>query len=282
MYNVVFESDNGEKYYFGKNGSTVFDMDLGNGVAVEIGTSQGFSQVGETVQSQTISGRFISVKGVVYGNVQERKATMRKIFSPFTRGRLVFDGKYYTRVFVSNAPTFSSVKNDGRFTMRLFAPFPFFFEINEKSAEIGATRPMFKFPVNYAYPHKFGERAAARYKNIVNSGDVKVPFSVYLQTAGTSSNIVISNLANFKTLKLNGVLNAGDSARIYRDGDNILRAELTSDGVVSDIISRIDESSELFELNVGDNLIAATDDEGGLSLTAKIIFSPAVVALYES
>lgn len=282
MYSVVFESDNGSKYYFGENGTTVFDMDLGNGVPVNIGTSQGFSQIGETMQNRTVSGRTINVKGVVYGNVQERKKTMRKIIAPFSCGRLVFNGEYYTRVCVKNAPTFSPVKDDGRFTMQFFAPFPFFFSINSHTSEIGAIKPMFFFPVNYAIEHKFGERAAARYKNISNNGDVKVPFSIYLHSSGKSTNIVIANLVTFKTLRLNGTLNSGDSVNIYRDDDNVLRAELTSDGVTSDIISWIDESSELFELEVGDNLISANDDEGGFSLTAKITFSPAVVALYES
>ena len=128
MYNVVFENDNGSKYYFGANGSTVFDMDLGSGVPVNIGTSQGFSQIGETMQNRTVSGRTINVNGVVYGNVQERKKTMRKVIAPFSCGRLVFDGEYYTRVCVKNAPTFSPVKDDGRFTMQFFAPFPFFFQ----------------------------------------------------------------------------------------------------------------------------------------------------------
>lgn len=282
MYNVVFESDSGEKYVFGKNGNTVFDMDLGNGVSVNIGTSQGFSQIGETMQNRTVSGRTINVNGVVYGNVQKRKKTMRKVIAPFSCGRLVFEGEYYTRVCVKNAPTFSPVKNDGRFSMQFFAPFPFFYSINYQISEIGAIKPMFSFPVNYATPHKFGERAAARYKNILNNGDVKVPFSIYLHSSGTSTNIVIANLRTLKTLKLNGSLNFGDSINIYRDDDNVLRAELTSDGVTSDIISWVDESSELFELEVGDNLISANDDEGGLSLTAKITFSPAVVALYES
>lgn len=281
MYNVVFESDSGEKYVFGKAGNTVFDMDLGSGVPVNIGTSQGFSQIGETMQNRTVSGRTINVKGVVYGNIHERKKTMRKIVAPFSCGRLVFDGEYYTRVCVKNAPTFSSVKNDGRFSMQLFAPFPFFYSINSQISEIGAINPMFSFPVNYATPHKFGERAAARYKNILNNGDVKVPFSIYLHSSGTSTNIVIANLGTLKTLKLNGTLNFGDFVNIYRDDDNVLRAELTSDGVTSDIISWIDESSELLELEVGDNLISVNDDEGGLSLTAKITFSPAVVALYE-
>ena len=89
-------------------------------------------------------------------------------------------------------------------------------------------------------------------------------------------------MATFKTLKINGTLNPGDSVNIYRDDDNILKAELISDGNASDIISWIDESSDLFELEVGDNLISANDDYGGSALTTKITFSPAVVALYES
>lgn len=282
MYNVVFESDNGEKYIFGKNGNTMFDMDLGSGVSVKLGTAQGFSQVGETVQARTISGRTINVSGVVYGDVQERKKTMRRIISPFSSGRLVFEGQYYTRVFVKDAPTFSSVKNDGRFSLRFFAPFPFFYSVSDKLAEIGRLTPMFSFPVNYGVPHRFGEKSLDRYTQILNTGDVNVPFSVYLQTRGVSSNITITNLNNFQTLKINGTLNAGEEVSIYRDVNNVLRAELTADGVVSDIISRIDESSDLFELAVGDNIISANDDEGGGSLVAKIAFRPAVVALYES
>ena len=93
---------------------------------------------------------------------------------------------------------------------------------------------------------------------------------------------MIANLSNFQTLKINGTIEQGDFIRVYRDNDNVLRASLTSNGTTSDIISWIDESSELFELNVGDNLISATDDDGGRNLTAKITFNPAVVALYES
>ena len=82
MYSVVFESDNGEKYVFGKAGDTMFDMDLGSGVPVDIGTSQGFSQIGETMQSRTVSGRTITVTGTVYRDIQNRKKSMRKIISP--------------------------------------------------------------------------------------------------------------------------------------------------------------------------------------------------------
>lgn len=282
MYNVVFENDNGSKYYFGANGTTVFDMDLGSGVSVNIGTSQGFSQVGETMQSRTVSGRTISVKGAVYGNVQGRKKSMRNVISPFSCGRLIFEGQYYIRVCVKSAPTFSSIKNDGRFTMQFYAPYPFFKSLNEKNIEIGYIKPLFSFPVNYATPHKFGERSAARYKSIYNESDVSIPFSLHISSYGTSTNPIIANLQTFKTLKINGTVNAGEYIEIYRNDDNVLQAVLNSNGVTSDIISWIDESSNLFELEVGDNLISALDDEGGTNLFAKIIYNPTVVAVYES
>jgi hypothetical protein len=282
VYSAFFESDKGEKYVFGTSGNTVFDMDVGDGVSVNIGTSQGFSQVGVTVQTRNVSGRNIKVKGVIYGDVQGRKRAMRRIISPLSSGRLVFNERYYTRVFVKTAPSFSPLKDNGSFSLQFFAPFPYFYDIDQVSLEIGAVKPMFTFPVNYSNPHKFGEKGNERYKNIVNSGDTSVPFSLFLTTSGTSTNITIANLLTFKQLKLNGTLNAGEYINIYRDNDNVLRAELTSNGDKYDIISWIDESSELFELEVGDNLISANDDEGGASLNSKITFNPAVVALYET
>ena len=281
MYNVIFESDNGQKYVFGADGETVFDMDLGNGVSVDVGTSQGFSQVGETVESMTVGGRTITVRGTVFGNVQSRKKIMRKVFAPFVWGKLIFEGKHYIRVCVKDTPTFSPVKDDGRFTMLLYAPFPFFYSVDDAHYNIGEITPMFSFPVNYATPHKFGERGTEKYTNVYNNGDIAVPFNVYMETFGTSANPMIVNLDTQEYLKLNGTLNTGDVANIYRDSNNILRAELSTGGESVDILSWVDDGSTLFQLNPGDNIIAFDDDGGGSSLTVKFTFSPAVVAVYE-
>lgn len=281
MYSAIFEADNGQKYVFGKDGETVFDMDLGSGISVDVGTSQGFSQVGETVESMTVGGRTITVHGAIFGNVQSRKKIMRKVFAPFVWGKLIFEGKYYIRVCVKDTPTFSPIKDDGRFTMLLYAPFPFFYSVDDAYYNIGEISPMFSFPVNYATPHKFGERGTEKYTNVYNNGDIAVPFNVYMETFGTSVNPLIVNLDTQEYLKLNGTLTVGDVANIYRDNNNILRAELTAGGEVTDILSWIDDGSTLFQLNPGDNIIAFDDDGGGSSLTVKFTFSPAVVAVYE-
>lgn len=282
MYSATFISDNGEKYVFGPSGNTACDIDFGSGISVNIGTSQGFAQVGVTVENQTVDGRTITITGAVYGNVPERKKIMRRIFTPFTEGRLIFENTHYSRVYVKSSPSFSTSKNNGLFSMQFFSPFPFFRATDEKSVQIGAVTPAFRFPVNYGTTHKFGEKSNERYTNIFNSGEVKVPFRLNLRTSGTSTNITVVNIVTKKTLKINGELAPGDVVSVYRDSNNVLRAELTTDGVTSDILSWIDEASDLFELDVGDNLISATDDEGGASLTAHFLFEPAVVALYES
>lgn len=282
MYNAIFKSDNGLKYAFGANGETVFDMNIGDGIAVNIGTSQGFSQIGESVDTQSVTGKKIKVSGTVYGDVQSRKVMMRRVFAPFVAGELIFDDKYRIRVYIDESPTFSPVKNDGRFMMSLFAPFPFFSEISEKTSEIGAIEPQFSFPVNYATPHVFGIKSAEKYINIINSGDVRIPFNLHITASGDSTNPIITNMRTLEILKINGTLHAGDRLDIYRTEDNILRAELTSNEDVSDVISWIDESSTLFELAVGDNLISAYDDEDGANMVATINYSPAMAAVYES
>ena len=283
MYSAVYENENGLKFVLGKDGDNVFDLNVGNGVPVNLGTSQGFSQIGEAVETQSVSGRAITVKGAIFQNVISQKKAMRKVFAPFTGGTLMLSDGLFIRVIVKDPPTFSPVKDDGRFTMQLYAPFPYFYSTAESFVQIGGILPRFKFPVNYAEPHKFGEKAAGTFSEILNAGEVKVPYGLQLTVTGTSTNPTVTNLLTFQFLKINGSFSQGDFVHVYRDENNVLRAELTgADGNVLDIISQIDEDSNLFELNVGDNLISVNDDEGGAGMVARIVYSPAVVAWYES
>lgn len=282
MFEVIFENDNGKKFIFGPAGSNWFGMSVGNGLDVTLGKSQGFGQIGETVETLSVTGRPIDVTGEFYGNIVSHKNALRSACAPLSAGRLIFQKTHYIRVFVKAAPTFSAVKKNGLFKMQFYAPFPFFRDLSQRQHLIGAVVPGFQFPVNYAEPHHFGLRSSARSTNVVNDGDVRVPFDLHLRSSGISTNITVTNLRTFAFLRLRGTVSAGESVRIYRDEENVLRAELTADGVTTDILYRVDEDSTLFELEVGDNLISANDDEGGVSLTARFTFHPAVAALYET
>lgn len=280
--NAVFKADNGDRFVFGINNGNVFYMDIGEGVSVRIGTSQGFSQVGETVQTQSVGGRKIKVVGAIYGNVAQNKKEMRRVFAPFVSGELLIDDKYSIRCYVQDAPSFTGTKDDGRYIMALYAPYPYFSAIEESTYLIGSIFPSFSFPVNYAEPHTFGKKSDARYSNIRNDGDVCVPYKLTISTTTTSTNVTITDIKTLRYLKINGKITAGETISIYRDKAGVLVAELSDADSTTDIISWIDEGSELFEIGAGDNLILANDDEGGESLTARFTFSPAVAAYYEN
>lgn len=280
--NAVFESDNGKKYVFGVDGSTVFDMEVSSGVSVDIGTAQGFSQVGESVMDRTIGGRPINVRGVIYKSVSSLKNKMRSVFSPFSKGRLIINDQYYIYVFVQDTPSFSIDKNDGRFAMRLFAPYPFFKSVKQSVKEIGNIEPRFRFPVNYANPHMFGERVNAKYVNVFNGGDVPTPIGFTIRASGESENPTITNMETLERLRLNCSLSAGDTVSLYRDYNGVLHVELTNQGGAFDVIHWVDEDSTLFDLAVGDNLLSVTDDADAKNIATKFYCNPAVVSVYET
>ena len=104
MFEVVFENDNGKKFAFGPSGGNWFAMNIADGMEVTLGKSQGFAQIGETVETQSISGRPIDVSGKMYGNIAERKNALRNTCTPLASGRLVFGKEHYIRVYVKAAP----------------------------------------------------------------------------------------------------------------------------------------------------------------------------------
>lgn len=282
MYKVIFENDNGKVFTFGPDGNNWFGMNIGEGMEITLGKSQGFAQVGEAVETQAVSGRAIDVTGRFIGDIVTGKNALRNVCAPLASGRLIFNGTHYTRVYVKAAPSFSAVKNNGIFKMQFFAPFPFFYTFGETHEAIGGITPQFRLPVNYATPHRFGTRDPNKYVNVINSGDVRIPFKAIIRSEGVSTNPVITNLGTFAFLKINGTLNNGEYITIFRDNNNVLRAEKTADTQVTDVITWIDDESSLFELESGDNLISATDDQGGSALVVSFEYNPAVGALYES
>ncbi len=282
MFECIFENDNGKKFVFGPRGNNWFGMNVGEGMEITLGKSQGFAQVGETVETQAIAGRPIDVTGKFYGDIPTLKNGLRNVCGPLASGRLVFQGTHFIRVYVKAAPSFSAIKNNGLFKMQFFAPFPFFSEFNETFVRIGGVVSGFSFPVNYGTPHHFAIRSNERYTNVINTGDVRINFRMELRAEGTVVNPQVTNLTTFAFLKINGTINIGEYITIYRDDNNVLRAELTSGNNVTDVITWIDDESSLFELESGDNLISANDDGGGGSLIVSITFNPAVGALYET
>lgn len=282
MYNCEFIADNGTGFLLGTANNIVFDIEGLSGISVDHTMSQGALQVGESISTKTVGSKSLTVTGVIFKNIAEVKRQMRKAFAPFVTGKLIFNDEYFINVSVKDVPTFSPIANRGNFSMRLLAPYPFFKKMDTKTSLIGGVVKKFRFPINYSTPHKFAERSNIRYINIYNDSDVETDFRLSIQTDSVSNNPYVTNLNTFETLKINRTIYQGEKIEVYRNADGVLEVVLINEnGNTENIFANLDETSDLFTMHVGDNLILSSDDGGGTTLTTYITFNEIVTGVFD-
>ena len=97
-------------------------------------------------------------------------------------------------------------------------------------------------------------------------------------TSGQAANITLTNAGNQKFIAVKTTLTAADTVRIFRE-NNILRVTKETAGQTSDIFSALDEDSNLFFMDVGDNVIRADKESGDGRLVVVIRFCDTVVGV---
>lgn len=281
MYKAKFIAYNGNTFVFDTSNFIVFDIDGLSGLAVNNTETQGAGQIGTSVAIQSVGSRNLTVRGVIYNNISNIKSAMRKAFSPFTSGRLIFNDDRYLYVKVAEIPTFSPNAKKGDFILRLLCPYPFWRKIEDDLYTVGEITKSFRFPVNYKTPHRFGTKSAVRQINVINNGDMETDFTLVMTADDTSVNPYIANIDTYEQLKFNYTLHSGEQIKVYRDENGIIRAVLVTGDTETNIMQYLDESSNLFSLHLGDNLILVSDENGGAGINAQISFNSIQVGVFD-
>ncbi len=282
MYKLTYVSDNGNTFVFGEN--NVFEADNLNNTPIDLGTEQGFNQVGETVKTQTVEGKKITIDGQFFPSHRTtQKTKMAAAFTAFSSGELQFGDAHYMRVFVKETPTIGVDKKDCSFILSLFAPIPFWATLPEESVTIGGIVPAHRFPINYGTPHRFGNRSAALYQNVYNDGVIQTPLLVYFYASGDVENITVTNLATGAEMAFpDAVLAAGDLLTVTRNEQMQLSVTLTeADGTVTDKFEWLDEDGTLEYLAVGDNYIKSAAETGGTLLRTVVRYEVYAGAVFD-
>lgn len=274
MYNAKYVSSNGNTVYLGIEHKCAFDIKGIGGVPVNLGKSQNFSDIGESVTSQTVSGTTLNINGVIFGdNIYLKKDELRRAFSPLTSGTLYVNDKYFIDVFVKQTPTISPTGNNGKFSVLLFAPFPFFKRTS---------------------PTRFTMYLQDKYI-ATNSGDVIVPLKITINAStdngdpdDTITNVYITGTQD-KIFKFQReiYLFAGEKIEISRSSDGSIKAEhISRNGLRTDFSSFIDVESNLFDMKIGQEALELhyeyngnATDELTASLSAE--FNEAYALIYE-
>lgn len=280
MYQARFENSKGQVFFFGYNHGNIFDIEGLTGQDLNVAMSQGFNQIGETVENISVGSKLLEIKGRLLGEATQEKRNMLAVFAPFESGRLIFEDKYFIECSVKYAPIITVEKEDPKFELVLVAPYPFWKKLQVENHVVGGWKPMFSFPVNYGEPHIFGIEAAGAFINAYNSGEVDVFYRLEFYAKGEVKNPEVINVKTQEYIKLNTTLYNGDKVFIYRKNSRLI-VEKEIAGITEDAFSTLDEDSNLLEMHVGDNILKATAEKNDNLLVTTITFNIAAVGVYE-
>lgn len=250
-----------------------------DGIPVSVVTSQGFEQIGESVDSMSVGSRPIGLIGRIDNFTGEQLQALNLAFLPMTTVRLYFEEKYWIDAVIKEAPVFSYNLQTVSFAVQLLAPYPYWKSVKEHYYSLGGSTGGFNFPVSYNTPHNFEQFNETLFLNCVNRGNTKVDYTAEIRcTSGQATNITLTNAGNQKFITVRTTVTSADIVRIFRE-NNILRVTKETAGQTTDIFSTLDEDSDLFFMDVGDNVIRADKESGDGRLVVVIRFCDTVVGV---
>ena len=88
MFDAIFKARNGLTFSFGYAAGVLWSITPLGDLPVDLETSQGYQQVGATVESRSISGVTRTVTGRILRNQDYCKRQLRDVFAPYVTGRL--------------------------------------------------------------------------------------------------------------------------------------------------------------------------------------------------
>ena len=275
MYKARIETEAGKIVRLDYDSGVIFDIDPLSGVDVDLATSQGFQQIGETVEHQSVAGVSRTINGVfITADAERRAQAMLRALPMFTTGRLIYDDRYFCNIHVRKTPYIRREKS-GRiiFSMMLYCETPYWLYLTDSSYVMGGYTPAFRLPVVYD-SHRYGIKNTSMFTNCINHGTVEVPFAARFTCDTPVTNPGLINVYTLEKIRINAVLQNGS---VIEAGWKNGRLYLTQDG--EDIFSALDAESDLFVMRPGDNVLRMTADDNLEGLSVSVTYNAVEVGV---
>lgn len=261
MYSSKFVTTKGRKFDFGLSSGTIFDIVPLSELDVDIETSQGYDQIGETVDSEAVEGVSREITGVfVDGTDVELAQDMLDIFAPGTHGKLYYNDTYYCDCVVEKAPEMTLSNRKRTFSLMLFCPYPYWLTAESSTFQIGGYTAAFEFPVCYD-SHTYGIANDSLFTNVNNTGSIPVTMAFKFTCLTEISNYGVFNVETDEMLKLDDTLAVDEEVNVYWEDGRLKVEKTTSDGDVENIFYELDEDSTLFTAASGYNILKQFADD---------------------
>ena len=245
-------------------------------VSVTVNESYGINQVGTSVNSEHVESRPITFSGKVVGDGQDaKKKRLLDVVRPGGAGKLYCDD-YYINVRPTATPTVGPETRNASFQFSLLAPYPYWCKDDTQTETIMGVEKRFKFPWNMSRQYRFGEPWRKKFVNVYNSGQTEIPFRITLVSLAAAKNPRIQNAVTGQFLLINKDMVPDERLVIDITHD---RTSVYS-SVDGDCRGALDITSNLFRLNIGDNVLKPTADSGLDDMQIEVTFAPEIVGMH--
>ncbi|MDL2253827.1 phage tail family protein [Ruminococcaceae bacterium OttesenSCG-928-I18] len=261
-YDLKAYADNGKNLEFSwDSGLVISDISGLTSVVVNMATSQGVTQVGTSIQDESVNGKDLVIKGTLVGDSALSRKQLIDTFVPEVPVTLVYNNELELRVKPKVTPDVSRHESNAKFQVTVYAAYPYWSKMDKIIINVGGLEPMFSFPINYGETdledpktHMFGRRIQSFFVNAENQGNVSAPFDLIFYAKTQVSNPSLTKVDTGEVIKINRNMVAGEKVSVYMTEDQP-RVTSTIGGSEIDIFNDLDYYSTLFELDVGDNLV---------------------------
>lgn len=271
-----YVNDNGDSVVFDYDGGYLINKPTGiDTITVSLSQAKGINQTGATIQSKNVQPRAVTVSGRIVGESQDvKKERLLSVIRPDIGGKLFADDMYLT-VSATATPTIEPEPFFARFQFSVLAPYPYWCKDDSVATVLSGIQPLFKFPWNLSKPYQFGKFMETKFMNIYNKGQVPVPYTATFTAKGDVKNPKISNATTGKFILVKKTLVSGERLVVEITHD---RTYVTSN-IDGDCRGALSLSSNLYELDVGDNVLKPDAESGLKNMEVNIDYSMEIVGI---
>lgn len=279
MYNAKIITEDGNTVSFGYQYGILFDISPLSGADVDVNTSQGFQQIGTTVESLGVGGISRTIKGTFINKSLDEAKSMLANLPVFARGTLWFNDEYYCNIVIQKTPTIAKKNKKTTFTMMVYCNTPFWYDTNRNAYSMGIWQKRFRFPTAFD-SHIFAERDASAFVDCYNYGSVRTAPTITFTASSTVTNFGLINANTLEYLRINTSLEAGETVTVYRKNSR-LYIERDNGNATEDIFEYLDEYSDLYWLYPGSNILRMTADQNEAGLQCVVSFENAYMGVID-
>lgn len=280
MYEIELRNENGNVVVFTPENNVVLtDVQGTTSNAVDIARSQGYAQVGETVHDMSIGGKTILFEGVIPDNVNSKIKELLNLIVPQVETEIVFGDWLHIKGYPETTPDIVKNTHSARFQFAIYCPYPYWTTLKSKEISVGGTTGTFEFPLTYEEPHVFGTRSNDVFVVVHNEGNVPSRMKIVLFAGVPVLNPRILNVTSNKRMELMYAMGANEQVVIDTTGD-VVKVKTVYSGEERDITGVLTRESEIFSLEVGDNVLKLDADVGVTQLDCVLITTSAYTGAF--